>query len=369
MARDRYLQALRCQGPSVIPHQLSLSHSDFISDAAGVDYFVEPMTASIRFHERFDVDNGGPTHTSDAPLERPAAAQTRDDGGTQTDEAFHTVWHTKPPFTEPEDVWGFDPDPWGENAEKAMFPGYAMADFRWAFEPDTWAEKRRQDQENWAKLEALWPGKFTDGRGVYCTTFMWGICLFGWDLFLTALGLDPDKTGQALRRISDVTVRIFQYYATCDEIEFIGTHDDLCMTAGPVTTPDWYRRHIWPQYEELFAPFTAAGKPVILTSDGDITKLADDLASIVDGFLFESSTPPEPMFDRFGQTKCLIGGIDVRPLTFGAPDDVEAEVTRAVELARHCPGYVISCSDTIPGNVPIQNVYRYFDTVEKLRHR
>ncbi len=67
--------------------------------------------------------------------------------------------------------------------------------------------------------------------------------------------------------------------------------------------------------------------------------------------------------------KCLIGGIDVRPLTFGSVEDVRVEVNRAVELARDCPGYVIACADTIPGNVPLENVYAYFDAVEQCRHR
>jgi uroporphyrinogen decarboxylase-like protein len=368
MSRTRYLQALHCQAPSVIPHQISLPHPEFISNATGVDYHEQPMTASVRFHQRFDVDNGGPTHVDDTPLPRPTAGQS-DDGGRQTDEAFHTVWHDEAPFTDPEQLWAFDPDPWGKDADKAMQPGYALKNFRWAFEPDTWPQRRAEEQAAWARLEARFPGKFTPGPGFYCTTFMWGICIFGWDLFLTALGLDPDKTGQALGRIAEVTVNAYAYFASNEDNVFVGPHDDLCMTSGPVTSPEWYREYIWPQYETIFAPFKAAGKPVILTSDGDISKLAPDLAAIVDGFVFESSTPADFMFERFGRDKVLIGGIDVRPMTFGTPDNVEQEVTRAVQRGRDCPGFVISCSDTIPGNVPVANVHRYFEVVERLRHR
>ena len=75
------------------------------------------------------------------------------------------------------------------------------------------------------------------------------------------------------------------------------------------------------------------------------------------------------MFKNFGRNKCLIGGIDVRPLTFGTPADVEAEVKKAIDRGRDCPGYVIACADGIPANVPLENVYAYFRTVEKYRIR
>jgi hypothetical protein len=366
--RDRYMQALRCEGPKVIPHQVWLLHPEFISDATGVDYYEQPLTASLKFHERYDVDVGGPVHVSNTPLPRPNVGKT-EDGGEVRDEGFSTVWHNESPFSEPEEMWEFDPDPWGKDCERAVEPNYATKNFRWAFQPELWPEMRARDVESWQKLTALFPGKFTYGTGLYTTSFMWAICIFGWDVFLMALGLDPEKTGETIQRISDISVRCFDYFAGLEILEFVGTHDDLTISSGPVTAPAWYREYIYPVYDRMFEPIRAQGKPVILTSDGDITKLASDLAEHVDGFIFESSTPPDYIFETFGQSKCLIGGIDVRPLTFGTPDDVEAEVRRAIERGRDCPGYIIACSDTIPANVPLANVYRYFDVVEELRHR
>lgn len=368
MAKERYLKALRCQSPEVIPHQIWLGHPEFISHATGVDYYAHPLQASLRFHELFDVDNGGPTHVDDTPLPRPQAGTTAD-GGERSDEGFGTVWHNQSPFTEPEQLWDFDPDPWGPDADKAVEPNYALSNFRWCFQPETWGERRAAEDAAWARLEALFPGRFTDARSFYCTSFMWAICLFGWDVFLMALGLDPDKTGQTLRRVSEVTERMYQYFATCGGAAFVVAHDDLCMTSGPVAAPEWYRKHIYPEYERVFAPVKQAGQTVLLLSDGDVSALAHDLAPLVDGFIFESSTPPDFMFDHFGKDKCLVGGVDVRPLTFGSPADVEREVEQAIERGKSCPGFVVACSNTIPANVPIDNVYAYFAAVEKHRHR
>jgi len=60
MSQERYMQALRCQGPAVMPHQIWLLHPEFIRHATGVDYYAHPLQAALRFHARFDVDNGGP---------------------------------------------------------------------------------------------------------------------------------------------------------------------------------------------------------------------------------------------------------------------------------------------------------------------
>ena len=366
--KTRYMKALRCENPATIPHQIWLLHPDFIRDSTGVDPSEKPMTASINFHKRFDVDNGGPVFTEDKPIQSIKGNKNKD-GGVTTGEAFNTVWHNNSPFSDPEELWDFDPDPWGKDADKSNDPKFAMKNFRWCFQTETWDLKRSHEDEQWKKIEHIFPGKFTEGRGFYCTCFMWGICVFGWDVFLMALGLDPDKTGETLQRISEITVKIYEYYSTCQGCFFVNPHDDLCTTKGSVVSPEWYKKYIYPQYEKIFAPFRSMGKPVILTSDGNIEKLAPDLISFVDGFIFESSTNPDFMFKNFGKDRCLIGGIDGKVLAFGSENDIEIEVKNKLDKGRNCPGYVIACSDTIPSNVPIKNVYKYFECIEKYRYR
>jgi len=352
----------------VIPHQLWLNHPEFITDCTNIDYLKKPADASMRFHEIWDVDNGGPIHLVNSPLKLPSS-EKRSDGGKITDEGFNTVWYNKSPFINPEDLWNFDPDPFGKDAEKAVEPNYAVRNFRWCFELETWEHRLNEENRRWEEVEKKFPDKFTEARSFYCTSFMWAICIFGWDVFLMALGLDPDKTGQAIQRISMITEKMYKYFATCNGAKFVAAHDDLCINSGTVASPEWYKKYIFPEYERIFKPVKDAGKSVILISDGNISTLAPELAEIVDGFIFESSTPSDFMFKRFGKDKCLIGGIDVRPLTFGNENDVRKEVKSAIERGKDCPGYVIACSDTIPANVPLKNVYAYFETVEKFRKR
>ena len=43
MSTKRYMRALRCEGPDVIPHQLWLIHPEFLKDATGIDYYERPI--------------------------------------------------------------------------------------------------------------------------------------------------------------------------------------------------------------------------------------------------------------------------------------------------------------------------------------
>ena len=365
MSRERLLQALNLQNPDIIPHWVWLQHPEFISDATGVDYRQKPLTATIHFHKRFDVDWGGPTDLND----NPGIEHEADASGEKTDEGFGTVWHRTSPFANPEQLWNFDPDPWGPDCEKAKEVQFATKNFRWAFEPETWKQVWQPEDEMWQGLEKLFPGKFTEGCSFYCTSFMWAICIFGWDVFLTALGLDPDKTGQTIQRISEISVKIHECFATRENARYLIAHDDLCTSGGPITSPQWYKKYIYPVYEQLFSIVKAKGQRILLLSDGNITKLAKDIAPLVDGFCFEHSTSSEYMFKNFGSIKCLLGGVDGRILTFGTKDEVKTEVKKVIDMASNCPGFILACSSTIPANVPIENVYTYFDTVEKYRNR
>lgn len=56
-------------------------------------------------------------------------------------------------------------------------------------------------------------------------------------------------------------------------------------------------------------------------------------------------------------------------MTFGTTDEVEKHTRKVIEMGKRCPGYIIACADTIPANVPLKNIYKYFETVEKERRR
>jgi hypothetical protein len=367
---QRIVDALYLRMPDKIPLWLYIDHAEFITDASGIDYYEHPMQASKKLIEMYDIDIGlGPL--SDEPIPRPEE-QTEDrteseDGSIKSKDSPETAWQIRSPFTSVEEVLNFSCDPFAEDAEKAMYPSYAVSNYKWLMSGD-WDEKL-EEQNKWCRdLKRLYPGHGIPASGLYTTCFMWPIMIFGWDLFLEAGGLYPEKMGEIIGRFSEITRKYMEFYVETEQ-EFCVTHDDISMARGPVFNPKWYRKYVFPKYEYIFEPTRKKGIPVIFLSDGNYTVFFDDLAPIFDGFLFEINTSLETAIEKYGETKVIIGNADVRILQRGTEKDVYNEVKRCTDLGRSCPGYFLCCSNIIMRNVPLENVYAYFEAATELRPR
>jgi len=75
--------------------------------------------------------------------------------------------------------------------------------------------------------------------------------IFGWDLFLEAGGCIQMRQAPWSKRFSMITKKYFEYVAESINL-FMVPHDDIAMARGPVFRPDWYRKYIFPIYEEVY---------------------------------------------------------------------------------------------------------------------
>jgi len=370
MSYERAISALHLRMPSEIPIYLIMDHPEFVKSTTGIDPSRHPYLAAKALVERFDIDLGGFT-LSDEPVKAPDEKIEGDtvqtpDGGLRSKYSRETTWYLHSPFKSVEDVLRFDTDPFGKDSEKALYPDYALSNFRWLYED--WTEKIRESEETAKKIRALYDNRLVAGNGFYTTLFMWPIMIFGWDLFLEAGGLYPDEMGALLGRFAEITRR-FSEFTAVSASEFFMPHDDIAMASGPIFNPRWYRKYIFPKYEYIFEPVRKKGQPVVFMSDGNYTEFLDDLASVTDGFLFEPLTDLERAVKRYGGNKVIIGNVDSRVLLLGTKADIFKEVKRCTDLGRDSPGYFISCTNHITYNIPLENVYAYFDACEKLRKR
>ena len=162
----------------------------------------------------------------------------------------------------------------------------------------------------------------------------------------------------------------FQAWARVDDLHIFSSHDDLCMTRGPVFHPDWYRKYIFPWYAKLWMPLKQRGVKIIFRADGNEDEFIDDLVACgTDGFCIRKETNIEKIAKKYGDSKIIIGNIDTRVLTFGNAEEIEQEVRRCVARAGDCPGYFFQASGDIPHNVPLKNVEAYFHACRKYGKR
>ena len=256
--------------------------------------------------------------------------------------------NTQCPFSDPEEVLCFDP--WETCGPKDH------ADFV------------RRFSDHYRSLCEANPD-LVNMTGTYVTLFSGLIGLFGWELLLTAGGLDPQRFGEVANRYA---AWMQQYYDAIAESEttVVYSHDDIVWTAGAIFRPEWYREYIFPNYRKLYAPLIESGKKILFIADGDYTEFVDDIAATgVRGFFFEPLTDLEYLVENYGQTHIIIGNADTRILLRGDKLRIRQEVERCLALGRNCPGYFMGVTNMIPPNTPVESALYYNKVYEELSRR
>jgi hypothetical protein len=260
-------------------------------------------------------------------------------GGTDFDQRITC------PFESPEEVYDFDP--WATYGE-----------------PDT-ATLVQRFNDHYRRQCGLYSDA-VNTSGIYITLFSGLIAIFGWEMLLTAGGMDPRRFGEVANRYAGW---IQQYYDALAQSEtpVVWSHDDIVWAAGPVFRPAWYRQYIFPHYERFYTPLIEAGKKVLFVSDGNYTALIDDIAATgVHGFFFEPLTDLDYVVEHYRQSHVIIGNADTRVLLGGDRAAIRREVERCMTLGRACPGYMMSVTNMIPANTPIESALAYNEIYQEL---
>ena len=154
MSRERLLKTLKRQYSDKIPHKLIMNHPEFIKHVTGIDVEETPLDAALRFHELYEIEIGGPVPLSNEPIKK------ADTSGIKSETSAETEWFIRSPFSTVDEVLAFEVDPFGKDADKALYPDYALRNSRWLFKAD-WQGQTQKETEVWDRIEKLYPGKFT----------------------------------------------------------------------------------------------------------------------------------------------------------------------------------------------------------------
>jgi len=252
------------------------------------------------------------------------------------------------PFSGPEEVLDFAPD--------EQLPDWE----------DPHIEQMYRDQyerscEQWLNCVNM--------SGVYVSLVSGLIDLFGWDLLLTALGMDPEKFGEMTNRYSRWIQQFFDVLAKTD-IPVVMVHDDIVWSLGAFCWPGWYREYVFPNLKRQIAPLREAGKIILFTADGNYTQFIDDIADCgVSGFVMEPSTDMQYIADKYGETHSFIGNADTRILLSGTKQEIRAEVQRCMDIGKDCPGFFMAVGNHIPPNTPVESALYYNEVYNELSWR
>lgn len=362
---DPHYMSLMGRAPHKIPHVEHWSCPDAETYLTGIDYYEHPKECRQRLAELYPQLNLG-VPASDEPVPRPRLGSQ----GQTSDPEKHTVrwgdgesgtWeHGEAFFQSAEDVFAFSP--------------LANADF--THRPVVEARDYSDEEELYRSYRATLPADLGDeppedtvaAVSFYNTMFMWPMLTFGWELFLETC-LDP-RFERIMDEFAEINRRVFRSFARLP-VEIVYCHDDIVNARGPVCSPAWMRKYIFPRYEEFWGLLRDAGKTVIFIVDGCLDAYADDvIACGARGIFTEPYTDFKAIARRHaGENIFLAGEGDNRILTRNDPAEIEAMVRRMVDTAQLTGGYAMCIGNHIPWNTAPEGIQRYLDLSAELAHR
>ncbi len=345
-------------GPKRIAHWEHWSNPDAATAITGIDYYDHPRLCMQKLNEMYPfLELGVP----DADDPRPRIEAQKDRGRGRWDDSYRDHWQqdvASRRFKTLDDMLTFSP------LQQGDFSGWQVVedgDFR--TEEAIYRRYRGNYPAEWGSRA---PAGSSASVGFYNTMFMWPMLTFGYENFLS-ICLEPGFD-RIMGEFAEINRRVFRAFARLP-VNFVVCHDDIVLSSGPVCSPAWMRRHIFPRYEEFWSILKGAGKEVIFMVDGCVNAFADDvMACGARGIISEPFTDYRAIARK--HKDCFIAGEgDNRVLMRDDSAEIRKMVGRMVETARMSKGYMMCIGNHIPFNVPAGAVKLYFDLSGEMGYR
>lgn len=327
----------------------TLNHRGLIERVSGLDVYENTPEAYRRAYEALGIDIINRVPLENAPVPTP-------EGESRPHETlpynygslgvYDTVMRHTYPCETPEDVWELDVETLQYTDLLVPVPHPCNA------------EDVKTREKAIGKVGLYYPM-------LYTTLFMWGVEVLGWEVFMMAAAMEPERFFKHfLLPCAAKSKAIVDEMAKASDSPFIFVHDDLANALGPMFQPDWYDEYIFPLYPEIWGGAKALGKKIIFVADGNMEAFLPKLIEAgVDGLMFENpATRTEAVMEHFGRPdRFMIGGIDTAKLTLGTPGEIRQMVLDLGKRMGNRPGFAIASCGGLHGNIPMTNLESYFD--------
>jgi len=155
-----------------------------------------------------------------------------------------------------------------------------------------------------------------------------------------------------------------------DIIDVVMIGDDIGGQAGPLFSPDFYRKIVKPRQKKLVAHIKSLTSAKIwYHTCGSVVQLIPDLLDngidILNPVQISADNmDPQQLKDKFGDKLTFWGGaIDTQHvLPVAAPEEIAEHVRRNVEILKPGGGYVFNNVHNIQIGVPPENIVALFDS-------
>jgi uroporphyrinogen decarboxylase len=194
--------------------------------------------------------------------------------------------------------------------------------------------------------------------------------LRGMDKFLMDLMLDEKAANLLLDKVFAFNFEVYEAMLQHigDYIEVVEFCDDLGTQKNLILSPDLYRKFLKPRHKAFVAMLKKNVKhaKILIHCCGSIYDIIPDFIDIGIDIL----NPVQPLAENmdsailkkeFGKDICFQGGIDLQRAMIGNVKEVENEVKKRIKAFAPGGGYVLSPSNNLSSDVPLENIFKLFE--------
>ncbi|MDB4582043.1 hypothetical protein N9164_02715 [Draconibacterium sp.] len=200
--------------------------------------------------------------------------------------------------------------------------------------------------------------------------------LYRSDNYFMALASNPPKVLELSERLTSIYLPLLEKFiaAAGDSIDIILFGDDLGTNKGPMIDPEMYRMYYKPFHKIMWTKVKdlAPHLKIQLHSCGGIEPFLEDLIDagldMVNPVQINAhGMDPVNLKSKYNGRICFWGGgcNTQTILNRKSPDEVEAHVKELIEVWKPGGGFVFQQVHNILADVPVENMIRMFETVNK----
>jgi len=217
------------------------------------------------------------------------------------------------------------------------------------------------DIKKYSNKYLVWPSGYA---GIYERSYH----ITGWEEFMTYSALKPNAIEELLDKVTDYKIEAAKKMVELG-FKIAHTGDDLGTQAAGFFSNEMFKKLILPRLERHWKVFNDANIPIMLHSCGNITQYIPDLINI--GLKILEPTQPimglRYLKKEFGKDIIFFGGINTQVLPYISPDETKVLTRDAIRILGKDGGLIISTSQEIMNDVPIENIKALIETIKEER--
>jgi hypothetical protein len=251
-------------------------------------------------------------------------------------------------------------------ADWQAFATYRMPDPLTADErqptPKDW-EKARREVEARHRQGNLASG---DGERLFDRLyFLRGFENLMMDFAHSAGAAEPPELPRLIAMLEEYELRLVRRWLELG-VDLVSFHTDIGMQTGLMVSPGSFRKYLKPTFKRLFQTCRQAGVHVLLSSDGCLLEIVDDLiecgVSIHDPQLRANGLPG--IMKAYKGKLCAMVDLDRQGFPFLSPQELRQQVQQVVDAMASPQGGLALIAAIYGVDVPLKNIAALCEAME-----